>query len=435
MKKNLLLLSALFFGFAASAQVDENGYTTVDVSMQPAYTNQVYYKLSTNTQTPVAANSWDISFQKAGGQSLGAVRVNDYKVTAIYEVSQDITEWADIDVTVQTGWTQLYNSETEWSVGAFDTASDNTSSFGFGWGLYDMGTHHVNGTRIFVLQYGTGGTATYKKIILQNLNTTNQGGPIMTIKYSSWSEGAWTADQTPAIAYSENPGTECLYYSLESNATVTVAPADTAWDFVFSKYYGEVQIGGSPVMYGVTGALQNGTASGVTIAAVEEAGTLVDFTLPAANAYSENINTIGDDWKAFNQGTMTYEIPEMTYYVKYADGSIYRMYFLSFAGQSTGNLSFKFKEVTPTAGTGEFENNKSFSIYPNPSADKNVTVALNNLTEKANINIYSITGAKVFETAITSNTQQLNLSALNSGMYIVRVEAGNYTDTQKLIIR
>jgi len=88
-----------------------------------------------------------------------------------------------------------------------------------------------------------------------------------------------------------------------------------------------------------------------------------------------------------------------------------------------------------TVGIGEFENNKSFSIFPNPSANKNVTVALNNLNEKANVSVYSITGAKVFEAAITSNTQELNLSALNSGMYIVRVEAGNYTDTQKLIIR
>lgn len=91
--------------------------------------------------------------------------------------------------------------------------------------------------------------------------------------------------------------------------------------------------------------------------------------------------------------------------------------------------------ITNLLSVNPVSQNASFAIYPNPSADKNVTVTLNNLTEKASISVYSITGAKVFETALTANTQELNLSALNSGMYIVRVEAGNYTDTQKLIIR
>lgn len=91
-------------------------------------------------------------------------------------------------------------------------------------------------------------------------------------------------------------------------------------------------------------------------------------------------------------------------------------------------------ELTGTLGNINF-NKTGFSIYPNPSADKNITVVLNNDIEKTNLSIYNITGAKVFETALRSNTQQINLSSLTSGMYIIKLQARNYTETKKLIIK
>ncbi|WP_417352318.1 T9SS type A sorting domain-containing protein [Flavobacterium alkalisoli] len=435
MKKALLSLASIVLGFTATAQeVDENGYTTVNVSMQPAYTNQVYFKLATNTQTPVVTSSWDIAFQKASGMNLGAVRVNDGKVTC-YEASADITTWETIDVANESSWTQLYNSETEWSIGAFDNGSENTPSFGFGWGLYNISTHHVTGTRIFVLKTSA---TNYKKLILQDLDPM---AGTFTFKYATWNGTEWSADETAVIDFSDNEGTEFIYYSMETNNTVSVAPADTDWDFVFNKYYGEVSMGGTEtVMYSVTGALHN-SDTGITVAVKDEAGeTTGDITLPAEEDYTEEINTIGDDWKAFNQSTMSYTIPEKTYYVKYDDGTVYRMYFLTFEGTATGNLSFKYKNVSATMGLGDFDINKaSFSLYPNPSADKNVTVAYSNtdlITEAGELTIYSITGSKVYQTKTNaSQTQQLNLSALNSGMYIVKLQAGNYTESKKLIIK
>jgi hypothetical protein len=425
MRKNLLLLASLFFGVTATAQLDENGYYTVNIAMQPGYASQVYYKLGSDTQTQVAAASWDLAFQKAVGQNLGAVRVNDHKAGTFYEASANVADWATIDVANEGTWTKLYNSEITWSEGAFDNGSDNTPQFGFGWGLYDMGDHHVRGTRIFVLKTSA---TNYKKIILEDLNPING---TFAFKYATWNGTAWSADQTATINYADNAGTAFIYYSLETNATVTVAPADNAWDFVFRKYNGLVPSQGGDVMYGVTGALHNSTATGVTIAAVEEAGTLTDFTLPATDAYSSNINTIGDKWKVFNQGAMAYEFPDKTYYVKYADGTIYRMYFLTFEGSATGNLSFKLKNVTPTAGINDFAK-ESFAVYPNPSVNKTVTVAA---SQNGNISIYALTGAKVFEAKAAANSQELNLSNLNAGIYIVKFEAGNATVTKKLVIQ
>ena len=423
MKKTLLLVASLFFGFANAQEVDENGYTTVEIAMQPAYANQVYFKLSDNTTNTAPAASWDLAFQKAAGMSIGSIRVNDYRTSAIYEAGAT-TEWATIDVANEGDWTQVYNSATSWDAGAF-----NEGSAGYGWGEYNLnGDHHVNGTVVFVLKYSA---TNYKKVVIEDLNTQTAGGPTYTIKSSTWDGTAWSADvtstvQTPSAASST---TAFTYLSFDSNTTVDVAPVDTAWDFVFSKYDDLVSMGGTSMMYDVTGALSNN----LSVAAVEEAGTIVDFTLPADDAYTTDINAIGDKWKSFTGGA--YTIPEKTYYIKTDDDKVYRLFFLSFAGTATGNLSFKYKEVTPTAGIEDFANNSSFAIYPNPTANKNVTVALNNITEKATVSVYSITGAKVFETTLTANAQELNLSTLNSGIYLVRVEAGNNAEVKRLVIQ
>lgn len=431
-------MASLFAGFFASAQeVDANGYTTVNVSMEPQYAKQVFYKLSTNTQTPATAASWDISFQKSpGGMSMGSIRVNDHKVGAFYEASANIADWSTISITNENTWTALYNSETEWSVGAFDNGSDNEGQFGFGWGKYNMGDHHVNGTRIFVLKISA---TDYKKIIIEDLDTQAAGGPTYTFKHSTWNGTAWSADQTGTAVVPTDLATDFLYFSLDTNAAVTVAPATTAWDFVFTKFHAPISAGTEIVMYPVNGALQN-TAAAVKVAAVDETREVSEFTLPAVAAYSANINSIGDKWKSFTGGA--YIIPEKAYYVKYDNGAIYRMYFLSFGGSGTGALSFKYKDVTPAAGLEDLNANISFGIYPNPSVDKNITLMYdlkNTVAEKNTVSIYAITGAKVFETEVTNNsgfyTKELNLSSLSSGMYIVKMQSGKSSATQKLIIQ
>jgi len=82
----------------------------------------------------------------------------------------------------------------------------------------------------------------------------------------------------------------------------------------------------------------------------------------------------------------------------------------------------------------------SFSVYPNPSSDKNITISYDaNTSEKSNIAVYNLTGAKVFETEMTndsvSNTKNINLSELASGIYILKLQSGKETATKKLILK
>jgi len=91
------------------------------------------------------------------------------------------------------------------------------------------------------------------------------------------------------------------------------------------------------------------------------------------------------------------------------------------------------KWAAKTAGIADLAKNK-FSIFPNPSSDKNVTIAYAG-ADKANVTVFSVTGAKVFETIVNGTNANLNLSSLSSGMYIIKLTAGNATATQKLVIQ
>ena len=399
--------------------------TEVTVSLQPGYTDQVYYKFSTNTQTPVAANSWDLAFQKASGRDLGGIRVNDGRGITAFQAANTIADWASINVTNEATWTPLYNSHLTWNEGAFDNGTAE-----YGWGEYNSVTHIVGGTIVFVLKYSP---TSYKKVYVQDYNPFTG---VTTFVYSTWNGTSWSADQTASIGDLTTTGPSWNYYSLDTNAAVTVAPADADWDIVFRKYFTEITMGGETVPYNVTGALQSPL---VTVAQTDQTGTEATV-LPAADAYFTEINTIGDDWKTYNGSYVI--TPNQTFYVKYADNTIYRLNFNSFAGASTGNLAFNATNVTPTAGLEDVNQNLSFGFYPNPTSTKNITLFydLKNSTAATNtVSIYSVTGAKVYETKIANNTgfysKEVSLSSLSSGMYIVKLDSGSQSVTKKLVIQ
>jgi hypothetical protein len=88
---------------------------------------------------------------------------------------------------------------------------------------------------------------------------------------------------------------------------------------------------------------------------------------------------------------------------------------------------------TATASVEDL-NKSAFSIYPNPATGKNVTVAFN--ADNADlVSIYSLTGAKVFEAKASGTSLNLDLNSLSSGMYIVKVQSGSASTTQKLLLQ
>jgi hypothetical protein len=419
MSTKLQFLAFLLISFSL-IQAQE---TTVNTSMGANYSNQVFYKLSTATETSFVANSWDIAFLRTSAFAF-SLRINDGVGTKVFEASNSLSDWSTIDIDNESSWTGLYNSELGWDTGAFGKGSAT-----YGWGEYNFSNHHVEGSIIFVLKYTDG---SYIKFINEDFSSG------YTFTYSKWDSATatWGADQTATVSNTSNPDNTFNYYSLQNGSEVLAEIATADWDLKFTKYDTDY-FGDGSLFYNVTGVLQN---TGVEIAENDEStGVEVNPSL----TYATDINTIGSDWKSYNFSAGTYDVSSNTiFYVKDVDETVYRLYFTSFAGISTGDVSFNFEDVTSNLGFEDVSGNFSFGIYPNPSIDKKVTLVydINELTSSNNkVVIYSTTGQKVFEQKLTTNsgfyTKTLDLSNLENGIYILVFNSGTSSFSKKIILK
>ncbi|WP_431110709.1 lamin tail domain-containing protein [Winogradskyella poriferorum] len=73
-----------------------------------------------------------------------------------------------------------------------------------------------------------------------------------------------------------------------------------------------------------------------------------------------------------------------------------------------------------------------FTIYPNPTNTGKVTITSSN-SDAMNVQVFDILGKQVKNETLTNNT--LNVSNLNTGVYILKITQNNATTTKKLVIK
>lgn len=94
---------------------------------------------------------------------------------------------------------------------------------------------------------------------------------------------------------------------------------------------------------------------------------------------------------------------------------------------------FPIGSFTTTLSTNDF-NIKSFSVYPNPTKTGSVNViSSQSNNENIKVAVYDVLGKQVINTKMTS--EKLNVSALNTGVYIMKITQGKATTTKKLVIK
>lgn len=409
MRKILLLL---FVSAVVSAQ-------EVSLTMESGYANEVYYKFSDGSNSSYDRENWDIAFLRISNYTMG-VRLNQGKGLNVYEASTDLDAWDTLDLSAAEG-TALHNSPSNWGVGAFDNGSAT-----YGWGEYNPTTHHVSGSVIFLIENAA--SSTYYKFMIEDYF----GG--YTVKYALWDAGAsaWGADQTTTVSNTTNEGHLFNFLNLNSGEVVDASPALTEWDLVFKRYSEDL---GGGTMYTVTGTLHN---PNVTVAQVEEATNATPADTETLT-YAEEINTIGYDWKALNASWSYDIVADRVYYVKSND-LVYRVYFTSFEGSSTGNLSFNSELLTMS--TVDVAGEVKFAVYPNPVKDNQITLVYDNAntqTDKAVVEIYNLAGQQVFSTQLNNAgglfQRTISLNHLSKGAYILRYVQGNDVKTEKLLIQ
>ena len=77
--------------------------------------------------------------------------------------------------------------------------------------------------------------------------------------------------------------------------------------------------------------------------------------------------------------------------------------------------------------------NAGFSIYPNPANDM-VTVELANLNEDYILALIDIQGKVIYSKAIDTMTSEIDVTALKSGLYFVKITSQEHSKVEKLII-
>ena len=95
---------------------------------------------------------------------------------------------------------------------------------------------------------------------------------------------------------------------------------------------------------------------------------------------------------------------------------------------SPSNLLFGL-ELVQVAGIGD-NDLSNFTLFPNPSNGDIVTINTSVSGEKQ-VAVFDVLGKKVIDVTIDN---ELNISALTSGIYMVRVTQNNSTATKKLIV-
>lgn len=392
--------------------------------MGPSYENRVFIDLSENKLISQPATTWDIAFWRNSRMEFGT-RINDAQDIEVYQVSDNPSDWDRIPASFSTNWGKpLYNPDkTEHlSEGALEKTTLNkacSGQFNVGWGCYNLSSHHIDGKVIFVLKYPDGK-------LIKLLITDYFGG--YTFQYAKAENGSWGATETRTIS-NGNKDTYFNYFSFDSGQEVVdLEPPRKEWDLMMTRYW---TFYNNITMYRMSGFIQNPR---IQVAKRDESPSDIG-SLPSIENFSKNITSIGHSWKSI-YGL----IPNTVYYLKEED-KYYRLYFTKNGGASTGDMYFKFAEVTSDLSTQEAGQTKSkFGVFPNPSPQGRTSLIMDLGNQKefnAQIQIIDMSG-KIIKTQSIGRIsgfiqKDLDLK-LGAGAYILRVipEDGNI-ETNKIL--
>jgi hypothetical protein len=287
------------------------------LSLGAGYVNDLYYRLSDGLVTTVPRSNWDIGFSVSPREA--AILTNGAAGVTLKAYPASSWTWdSAIDTTGYYGWTNLYNSDTTWTEGAFNM--NETGYPNYGWGDYDIVTHNVTGVSLYIIKTRSG---SLKKIWIEKKLSVDQQ---YIFRYSDL-DGTNEKDVTLSLAAKNN---NFVYYSIDTDEEVDREPDNASWDIVITKYID------NSINYPVTGVLQN---IGITAQASTE--TEPASKLMPTDGYLTDISTIGSDWKIIDMDTYQYSIDaSRVFFVKDRDNNIFRIRFTTFEGSSTGDLSF-----------------------------------------------------------------------------------------------
>jgi hypothetical protein len=415
--KQLVLLGALVLSSSLLAQ------TTVTVTTSAANASQTYYSLLNGVQATAELDSWDLAFEISGFTS--SIQVNTAKGLSVFETPFAISDWSSVNSPDEDNWTGLNNSETYWSAGALTHGNnlDQPDGFNVGWGTYNMITHTIMGTKIYVIKTAGG---SYRKLRINSLASGTYSFTYADLDGSN--------ERTSTLLKSAFSGKNHGYFSFEGNAVLDLEPPTASWDLVFTKYTSIIN-SPAPTAYAVAGVLQNRNVSAIQIDGVDT--SIADWT---SAAFDTSMNIIGYDWKTYNMGTSMYEYAEdRTYFVVDHAGNIWKLIFTEYGGGSNGDMTFT-QELVSSVGLDELSGSTPvLNIYPNPCSDGTVQLLMNETPKNSVLSILDASGRLVAQQLLPIATgpvvRTIDLNGIPAGVYHIRVQGEGVGSSAKLMVQ
>ena len=346
--KNKLQITLTTFLLCCSSLIAQNN----QISLNSGYTNQSFFSMQNGEAQNIPNDDWDLALSTDAFST--TIRINDGKGVELYTYHLgDTSSWNNINnSTPNILINPMYNSDTDWGYGAFDT--NQTGGFDYGWGVYNLQNHHVIGDSLFLIKSINGN---WKKLWLEKKVSGEY-----QFKYANLDGTNEISQNILATNYADK---RFIYFSLDNNIVMDREPISSEWDITFTKYITPVQ----GMAYPVTGVLGN---IGIEVAQADNISNPLNYNDYTTHNFESIINIIGYDWKSY-QGSYVVN-PNRCYFVKDYQQNIWRLVFTEFDGTSTGNIQFN-TELLSTTLINDIDNVKSVSIYPNPASEnENITL-------------------------------------------------------------
>jgi hypothetical protein len=421
MKK--LITLALFAALICSKTTAQ---TLDTLTMGPGYSLQTWYKFETDKETKSPINNWDLAFTTKKLDA--AIFVNH--AAALYKAVAPASAWAtmtvDTTALLATGITQV-NTDSSWSVGALNRTQDGV--FDYGWGNYSVVSHNVTGDSVYVIKAATDGK--WRKFIIERL-------ALDTSYFVKIADLDGSNAKTLEVKKGDYAGKNFGYYAFATAAQLDREPLSKDWDVTVWRHWGLTpDQNGVYQSYLLTGFLQN---YGTSVAKFTKRDTVNDSY--AGQLFKSQINIIGADWKTFNQTTNAWKLADSTaYFVKTANGKVYKMIFTGFGGSGTGNCIFTREYINQTSVKVADGKIAALAISPNPATDGNFNIVYDfgKTPQRADFQLFNLAGQAVYSQKLqnTEGVQVLQMPNLNltNGVYLARLTFDGQTLIRKIVIQ
>jgi hypothetical protein len=414
MKKLITLAAMIFAGYVASAQCSAH-FTTTITGLSVNFNNTSTPPSHTGAMTKYANwNFGDASYSSSWSPS------HTYSSSGVYPITL-LVEWVDSATSSYVCSDTLYDS-------VFVSSASYTGVSGSIIRDSALGTVSMDSIWVWLITYDT---------TSHIIKAVDSQAVAAFYEYTSYSFHGVTPGSylVKAASMFGSSGSgfvptyhdSSLHWNTASYATVTSGSMTTGTDIYMQ--YGTVPSGPGFIGGDVTAGAGKGTAVGDPVPGVtmylinSTTGKLVSVTTTdASGKYSFNV-----PYGAYNISPEKAPLTHTDWASITVSTSSKIMDKINFTANS--------KTIVPnTTGINTIETTQ-LAIYPNPAKGK-ININWNGNVRSAEVNITDITGKNVYHSImnVNSTTSQVNISALQQGVYIINVTTENNNYKQKLIV-